>query len=66
MTISGKNSLRRSRKDRILAGVCGGLGEFFGISPFWFRLLFFILFIPGGAPGLLPYLLLWIIIPKER
>jgi len=46
--------------------VCGGLGAFFGISAFWFRLLFLILMIPGGAPGLLPYLLLWIIIPSKR
>ncbi len=59
-----KNKLRRSRTNRILAGVCGGLGEFFGIKPFWFRLAFLIAFIPGGIPGLLPYLILWIIIPK--
>jgi phage shock protein C len=65
MTRTNRNSLRRSRSDRILAGVCGGLGEFFGISSFWFRLLFFILFIPGGLPGFVPYLILWIIIPKE-
>ena len=60
--MAAKN-LRRSRYNRIFAGVCGGLGEFFGISPFWFRLLFFILFIPGGLPGLLPYTILWIILP---
>ena len=57
-------SLRRSRHNRVLAGVCGGLAEFFGISAFWFRLAFFIAFIPGGIPGLVPYLVLWIIIPK--
>jgi len=56
--------LRRSRKDRVLAGVCGGLAEFFGISAFWFRLAFFIAFIPGGVPGLVPYLILWIVVPK--
>ncbi len=56
--------LRRSRSDRIVAGVCGGLGDFFGISPFWFRLGFFILFLPGGLPGLLPYAICWIVIPK--
>ena len=61
-----KNKLRRSRKDRVVAGVCGGLGNFFGISPFWFRLVFLIALIPGGIPGLLPYMILWIIIPKER
>ena len=59
-------NLRRSRSNRMIAGVCGGLAEFFGISAFWFRLAFVLLAIPGGLPGLLPYLILWIIIPKER
>jgi len=53
------------RQNGMIGGVCGGLGEFFGISPFWFRLLFVILALPGGVPGLLPYILLWIIIPKK-
>jgi phage shock protein C len=57
--------LRRSRSDRWLTGVCGGLGEFFGISSFWFRLAFFILFLPGGAPGIIPYVVLWLVIPSE-
>jgi phage shock protein C len=60
-----RQPLRRSRKDRILAGVCGGLGEFFGISSFWFRLGFAILLIPGGLPGLVPYIVMWLIIPSE-
>ena len=59
-----RNELRRSRHNRIIAGVCGGLGEFFGISAFWFRLLFFILLLPGGLPGLIPYFILWLVIPK--
>jgi phage shock protein C len=54
------------RQNGIVAGVCGGLGAFFGISPAWFRLLFLILLIPGGLPGILPYAILWIIIPKKR
>jgi phage shock protein C len=49
----------------MVAGVCGGLAQFFGISSFWVRLGFFILFIPGGLPGLVPYLILWFIIPSE-
>ena len=57
--------LRRSKRDRIVAGVCGGLGEFFGISPFWFRLAMFIALIPGGVPGVLIYLLAMIMIPSE-
>ncbi len=57
--------LRRARTDRWIAGVCGGLGAFFGLSSAWFRLLFLILLLPGGLPGLLPYIILWIVIPLE-
>jgi phage shock protein C len=62
---SDKRSLRRSRHNRMILGICGGLGEFFGIRPLWFRLAFLIALIPGGVPGILLYLLLWIIIPSE-
>jgi len=65
MTTHQKQALRRSRSNRMLAGVCGGLAEFFGISVFWFRLAMIIAFIPGGVPGLLIYFLLWIMIPSE-
>ena len=65
MTIQQKRSLRRSRSNKMIAGVCGGLAEFFGISAFWFRLAFIIGFIPGGVPGVLVYLLMWIMIPSE-
>ena len=57
--------LRRSRTNRVVAGVCGGLSEFFGISTFWFRAGFLIACIPGGVPGILLYVILWLIIPKE-
>jgi phage shock protein C len=63
MTNNSTKQLRR--QDGVVAGVCGGLGEFFGIDPLWFRLLFLFLMLPGGLPGLLPYLLLWIIIPRK-
>ena len=65
MSANQKQPLRRSRRNRVIAGVCGGLGEFFGISPFWFRLGMILALIPGGVPGLLIYLLLWIMVPKE-
>jgi len=55
--------LRRSRGNRWVAGVCGGLGEFFGIGAGWFRLAFLMALIPGGVPGLLAYLILWWVIP---
>jgi len=58
-----ENKLRR--QNGVIAGVCGGLGEFFGLNPIWFRILFLIMLVPGGVPGLLPYILLWIIIPRR-
>ena len=65
MVNENKKVLRRSRSNRVIAGVCGGLAEFFGISTFWFRLGMFIAFIPGGVPGVLIYLLMMIMIPSE-
>lgn len=53
------------RQNGIVGGVCGGLGAFYGINPLWFRLLFLILLLPGGLPGLLPYVILWIVIPRK-
>jgi phage shock protein C len=58
-------SLRRSRNNRMIAGICGGLGAFFGVSPFWFRLGFLIALIPGGIPGIAAYLILWLVVPSE-
>ena len=60
-----RGALRRSHSNRVIAGVCGGLGEFFGINATWFRLLFVILLLPGGLPGLVPYIVMWVIVPKE-
>jgi phage shock protein C len=65
MSSQTRNVLRRSWRRRIIGGVCGGLGEFFGIAPIWFRLGFLLALIPGGVPGLLIYLILWVIIPSE-
>jgi phage shock protein C len=58
-------ALRRSRTNRIVAGVCGGLGNFFGVDPFWFRLGFLIAMLPGGVPGIAAYLIMWLIVPTE-
>lgn len=60
-----KQPLRRSKSNRMIAGVCGGLSEFFGISSFWFRLAFVIALIPGGVPGIVVYILMWMIVPNE-
>ena len=56
--------LYRSRHDKFLAGVCGGLGEFLGIDPTLVRLIFVLLAILAGH-GILIYLIMWIIVPPE-
>lgn len=58
--MNGKR-LTRSKTDRVLAGVCGGIAEFFGISSLAVRVLFVVL----GPLDLLLYIILAIIIPSE-
>ena len=56
--------LYRSREDRIFAGVCGGIAEYFGIDSTIVRVLAFLLIVPGGL-SICAYIILAIIIPKE-
>lgn len=55
--------LYRSRKDRVIAGVCGGIADYFGIDPLAVRLISLILLFFGG--GFLVYIILWIAIPEQ-
>lgn len=61
--MNSNKRLTRSSRDRMIAGVCGGLAEFSGIDATVIRILFVILALAGG-PGLLVYLALWLILPK--
>ncbi|MDH4174983.1 MAG: PspC domain-containing protein [Betaproteobacteria bacterium] len=54
--------LRLSASERMIAGVCGGLGEFFQLDPVLFRAAFLVLAVIGGL-GILLYLVLWLLIP---
>ncbi|MEJ2348727.1 MAG: PspC domain-containing protein [Anaerolineales bacterium] len=56
--------LYRSREDRMIAGVCGGLGDYFGIDPTLVRLLFVFAALFYG-PGILAYLILMLVVPEE-
>ena len=56
--------LFRSKSNQVIAGVCGGMGEYFNSDPILFRLLFVVAFIFGGS-GLLIYIVLWIAIPEK-
>jgi len=55
--------LTRSRKDRVIGGVCGGLGDYFGIDPVLIRIFFVLsVFAVGISPFV--YVLLWLIMPE--
>ena len=55
--------LYRSRTDKVIGGVCGGLADYFDVDPTLVRLLVVLLFLAGGI-GILAYLIAWIVIPK--
>ena len=57
--------LKRSRTDRMLAGVCGGIGEYLGIDPNVIRLIWIGVSVFTVGAGILAYLLAWLIIPEE-
>ena len=59
-----KKRLYRSRTERMIAGICGGLAKYFDIDPVWVRILFLVLLIAVGST-LLVYLVLWLIVPLE-
>ena len=62
--MDASRKLYRSRTDRKLAGICGGLGQYFNLDATLLRVLFVILAVLGGS-GLILYLALWIIVPQE-
>jgi len=56
--------LYRSRTDKQIAGVCGGLAVYFNMDSTWMRILFIVFFFLGGSAFLL-YMILWLIVPKQ-
>lgn len=60
-----EKKLRKSAVNKKIAGVCGGLGEYFNIDPVLFRALFVILFICAGS-GILAYLILALVMGKAE
>ncbi|MCA9872057.1 MAG: PspC domain-containing protein [Ardenticatenaceae bacterium] len=61
---NGEKKLVRARDDRWFAGVCGGLGQYFGIDSTVIRVLF-VLFSVFVGGGIIAYIILWIIMPEE-
>jgi len=56
--------LYRPRNDRILGGVASGLARRFGLPVWLVRVIWLLLFLPGGLPGVVPYVILWLLIPS--
>jgi phage shock protein C len=56
--------LYRSRTNRKLAGICGGLSQYFNVDATLLRVLFVLLAVLGGS-GVILYLAMWIIVPQE-
>jgi phage shock protein C len=56
--------LYRSKNNKIIAGVCSGIAEYFNIDPTIVRLLWLLLALSGGA-GVIAYIIAWVIIPEE-
>lgn len=61
--MAAEQRLTRSESDRMIAGVCGGLGEFFGVDSTLLRIVFGLLAVFGGS-GIVVYLVLWLIVPR--
>lgn len=58
--------LYRSEKNKVIAGVCGGIGEYFDVDPVWIRLAWVLLtLLTAFFGGILAYLIAWLIIPKR-
>lgn len=65
--MSSANRLRRSRRSRVLGGVCGGLAEWLGWSPTLVRILYVTVSICSAAfPGALVYVILWLVMPEDN
>ena len=61
---AGPKRLFRSGRDRVLGGVCGGLGEYFEVDPVLVRVAWVLFSVLYGA-GLLAYIVAWIIVPRN-
>jgi len=58
--------LVRPKKGRRIAGVAAGIAQYLGVDPAIVRVVWLFLLLPGGFPGLIPYVLFWIAMPEEE
>ena len=66
MAVHLKRPLRRSRHNRIIAGVVGGMAEWLGIDPTLARILYVLISVLSVAfPGILVYIICWLVVPED-
>lgn len=63
--VSPMERLYRSRKERIIAGVCGGIGIYYDTDPNLIRILWVVITLVSIGIGIIAYLVAWILIPEE-
>jgi phage shock protein C len=63
--VNGSKTLVRTRDGRILAGVCSGLGAYFGIDANLIRVIVAVITVFTGGFGALAYLAAWVVVPEE-
>ncbi|PIT88946.1 MAG: PspC family transcriptional regulator [Candidatus Levybacteria bacterium CG10_big_fil_rev_8_21_14_0_10_36_7] len=61
-----EKKLVRPKKGRVVAGVAAAFANYFGIDVTLLRLVWVLLLLPGGLPGLIPYVICWVVIPSEN
>ncbi len=66
MASAKKRQFIRPKKGRVVGGVALAIANYFDINVTLVRVIWIILLLPGGLPGLLPYIILWLVIPEEK
>ena len=64
MTANNNRHLYRSRKERIIAGICGGLADYFGLDVSKLRVALLIMILLGGL-SIWVYIILWLVVPQD-
>jgi phage shock protein C len=66
MAVEQRKILRRSRSNRMIGGVVGGLADYIGMDPVLARVLYVLISVFSAAfPGILVYIILWVVMPEE-
>jgi len=64
----GLKKLRRAKTNQgaVIAGVAQGIADYVGVDVILIRLIWVFLLLPGGLPGIIPYLICWLVIPIRK